>query len=104
LALIELPSNSKIFKILVVGPDLYRVASSFKIMSPLFKPSDDSEHLSVMDLVILLYWVECFRQEGDWVPGIINMRLLGENCSSSDARAISFKSKWEIVKLGMDRQ
>jgi hypothetical protein len=58
--LIELLSNSKIFKILVVGPDIYRVASSFKVMSPLFKPSDDSKHLSVMDLVILLYWVECF--------------------------------------------
>jgi hypothetical protein len=44
----------------VVSPDLYRMASSFKVMSPLFKPSDDGEHLSVVDLVISLYWVECF--------------------------------------------
>jgi hypothetical protein len=31
------------------------------------------------------------------VPGVIFARLLGENCSSSDARAVSLKSKWEIV-------
>jgi hypothetical protein len=60
LAFIELLSNSKIFKMLVVGPDLYRVASSFKVMFPLFELSDDGEHLSVVDLIILLYWVECF--------------------------------------------
>jgi hypothetical protein len=65
LASVELLSSSKIFKILVVGPDLYRVESSFKVMSPLFEPSDDGEHLSVMDLVISLYQVECFRQEGN---------------------------------------
>jgi hypothetical protein len=69
--LIELLSNSKIFKILVVCPDLYKVASSFKVMSPLFEASDDGEYLSVMDLIISLYQVDCFRQEGDWVPDIV---------------------------------
>jgi hypothetical protein len=39
LASIELLSDLKIFKVLVVGPDLYRVASSFEVMSPLFEPS-----------------------------------------------------------------
>jgi hypothetical protein len=39
----------------VVSPDLHRVASSFEVMSPLFEPSDDGEHLSVMDSVISLY-------------------------------------------------
>jgi hypothetical protein len=57
---IELLSDLEIFEILVVSPDLYRVPSSFKVMSPLFKPSDDGEHLSVMDLIILLYQIECF--------------------------------------------
>jgi hypothetical protein len=57
---VELLSNSKIFDILVVSLDFYRVVSSFKVMSPLFKLSDDGEHLSVMDLVISLYQVECF--------------------------------------------
>jgi hypothetical protein len=94
---IELLSNLKIFKVLVVSPDLYKVASSFKVVSQIFEPSDDGKHLCVVDLVISLDWIECFQQEGDQVPGIIIMRLLGEDCSSSDARAISFKSKWETV-------
>jgi hypothetical protein len=81
----------------VVCPDLYRVASSFKVMSPLFEPSDDGEHLGIMDLIISLYRVECFRQEGNWVPGIVITRLLGENCSSSDARAVCFESEWETT-------
>jgi hypothetical protein len=47
--------------------------------------------------VLSLDRIECFRQEGHWVPGIVIVRLLGENCSSSDARAVSFETKWEIV-------
>jgi hypothetical protein len=97
LASVELLSDTKIFEILVVYPDLYRVASSFKVMSPLFEPSNNGKHLSIVDLIVLLDLIECFRQEGNWVPGIVIARLLGENCSSSDARAVSFEMKWEIV-------
>jgi hypothetical protein len=28
---------------------------------------------------------------------VIFARLLGQNCSSSDARAVGLKSKWEII-------
>jgi hypothetical protein len=70
LALIELLSDSKILKVLVVGPDLYRVVSFFKVMSPLFKPSDDGKHLGIMDLVVLLDWIECFQQEGNWCQAL----------------------------------
>jgi hypothetical protein len=66
-------------------------------MSPLFEPSDDGEHLGVMDLVILLYRIECFQEEHYRMPGMIFAQLLGEDCSSSNARAISFKLKWEII-------
>jgi hypothetical protein len=70
---IELLSDLKILEVLVVGLDLYRVASSFKIMSPLFKPSNDGEHLGIVDLIVLLDWIECFRQKDNWVPGIVIM-------------------------------
>jgi hypothetical protein len=93
LASIELLSDAKILEIFVVSPDLYRVASSFKVMSPLFEPSNDGKHLCIVDLIVSLDRIECFRQEGNWVPGIVIARLLGENCSSSDARAISFETK-----------
>jgi hypothetical protein len=57
---VELLSNAKIFEIFVVCPDLYRVASSFKVISPLFKPSDDGKHLSIVDLVVSIDRIECF--------------------------------------------
>jgi hypothetical protein len=44
----------------VVSPDFYGVASIFKVVSLLFESSDDGEHLSVMDLVVLLYRIEHF--------------------------------------------
>jgi hypothetical protein len=57
---IESLGNSKIFKVFVVSPDLYGVASTFKVMSPLFQSSDDGKHLGVMDLMILLNQVQRF--------------------------------------------
>jgi hypothetical protein len=60
LALIELLSDVKIFEILVVCPDLYGVASSFEVMSPLFESSDDGKHLGVVYLIVSLNQIECF--------------------------------------------
>jgi hypothetical protein len=97
LVLIELLSDTKIFEILVVCPDLYRVVSSFKVMSPLLKSSDDGKHLGIVYLIVSLDRIECSQQEGNWVPGIVIAQLLGENCSSSDARAVSFESKREVI-------
>jgi hypothetical protein len=87
----------KIFEILVVCPDLNEVASSFKVMSPLLESSNDGKHLGIVYLVVSLDRIECFRQEGNRVPGIVIARLLGENCSSSDARIVGFESNREIV-------
>jgi hypothetical protein len=81
----------------VVCPDLYGVASFFEVMSPLFESSDNGKHLSIVYLIVSLDWIECFRQEGNRVPGIVIARLLGENCSSSDARAVSLESKREVI-------
>jgi hypothetical protein len=44
----------------VVSPDLYGVSSAFKVVSPLFEPPDDGKHLSVKDLIVSLYRIECF--------------------------------------------
>jgi hypothetical protein len=46
-----------------------------------------------MGLIISLNRIQRFWQEGHGVPGIIFARLLGENCSSSSARAIGLGSK-----------
>jgi hypothetical protein len=55
--LIELLGHSKVF---MVSPDLDRMLSTFEIVPPLFESSDNCKHLSVMNLVILLYRIEGF--------------------------------------------
>jgi hypothetical protein len=57
---IEFLGNSKVFEVFVVSPDLNRVASTFKVISPFLQSSDDGEHLGVMDLIVLLYQVQHF--------------------------------------------
>jgi hypothetical protein len=56
--LIEFLGNSKVFEVFVVSPDLDRVVSTFKVMSPFLQSSDDGEHLSVMDLEISLNMIQ----------------------------------------------
>jgi hypothetical protein len=94
---IEFLGDSKVLKVLVISPYLDGVASTFEVVSPLFKSFTDGEHLGVVDVIILLYRVQHFQQKDDGVPSVIFARLLGENCSSSDARAVSLELKWEII-------
>jgi hypothetical protein len=47
------------FQVLVVSPDLDRVSHAFKVVSPLLQASDDSKHLHVMDLIVVLDLVKC---------------------------------------------
>jgi hypothetical protein len=49
LASIELLGHMKILEVLVIGPDLNRVASTFEVVSPLFE-SSDGQHLCVVNL------------------------------------------------------
>jgi hypothetical protein len=49
-----------------------------------------------MDLIISINSVQHFQQEYG-VPGVIFTRLLGENCSWSNARAVDLKSQWEVI-------
>jgi len=48
----------------VVCPDLYWVLGSLQKVSLLFQCADDSEHLLVMDLIILLHQRQGFAVEG----------------------------------------
>jgi hypothetical protein len=65
--LIELLGNSKVFEAFVVSADLNRVVSTLKVISPFLQSSDYGEHLSVVELIISLYRVQCFQQEDDRV-------------------------------------
>jgi hypothetical protein len=95
--LIELLGHLKVFEVFMVGPDLDGMPSTFEIVPPLFESSDNCKHLSVVNLMILLYRIEGFRYKCDWVPGIIFVRLLREYSTGSNARTISFESKWQVI-------
>jgi hypothetical protein len=58
--LIGLLGHLKVFEVFMVSPDLNRMLSTFEIVPPLFKSSDHCKHLGVMNLIILLYWIEGF--------------------------------------------
>jgi hypothetical protein len=49
---------------------------------------DDSQHLSVVDLIVSLHWVQRLGQEGDGVPCVVVDLLLGEDRTGSDAVAV----------------
>ena len=53
--MVEFLSRHEVLQVLVICPDLHRVSGSLQEMPPLFQYMDDSEHLLVMDLVILLH-------------------------------------------------
>jgi len=59
LVTVEFLSRYEVLQVLVVYPDFYQMLSSFQKVPPLFQHMDDSEHLFVMDLIVLFYW----RQE-----------------------------------------
>jgi len=68
LATVEFLGCYKVLQVLVVHPDFYRVSSSFQKVPPLFQRADDSEHLFVMDLVVLFHWGQEFAVESHWMP------------------------------------
>jgi hypothetical protein len=81
----------------VVSLDLDRVLHAFKVVSPLLQTSDDSKHLSIMDLTVALDVIQCLGQECNQVPCFVVMQLLGEYCTSCNARAVGFKSEWKVI-------
>jgi len=65
---VEFLSCYEVLQVLVVCSDFYWVASSFQKVPPLFQRMDDSEHLFVIDLVVLFHRRQGFAIENHWVP------------------------------------
>ena len=76
MAAVELLRGAKVFEVFVVGPDLDGMSSPFEVMAPFLEPSNDREHLRVVDFVVSLDWAESLGQEGDRVPFAVLTRLL----------------------------
>jgi len=64
LAIVEFLSCHEVFQVLVVCPDFHWVLGSLQKVSPLFQYIDDSKHLLIMNLTILLHQRQGFAVEG----------------------------------------
>jgi hypothetical protein len=77
----------------VVHPDLHYMAGTFEKVSPLFKGSNDCEHLLVMDLVVPFDHIQALQHEGDQVPFFVFGQKLRENSPSGKVQTISLNLK-----------
>jgi len=68
LATVEFFGHHKVLQVLVICLDLHWVSGSFQKMPPLFQCVDDSEHLFVVDLVVLFHRRQRFAVDSHWVP------------------------------------
>jgi len=59
------------------------------VRGPLIQCIDDSEHLFVMDLVVLFHWRQGFAIKGHWVPFLLSGQLLREDGSRGKVGAVS---------------
>jgi len=62
-------------------------------VSPLFQYIDNSEHLFVMDLIVLFHQRQGFAVEGHWVLFLLSRQLLRENGSEGKVGAVSLNIK-----------
>ena len=53
--MVEFLSHHEVLQVLVVCLDFYQISGSLQKVPSLFQCMDDSEHLLVMDLIILLH-------------------------------------------------
>jgi len=67
LATVKFLSHHEVFQVLVVHPDFYQVPGSFQKVPSFFQRVDDSEHLLIMDLIVLFHQRQRFAIESHWV-------------------------------------
>ncbi|KAG6876147.1 hypothetical protein C0993_005333 [Termitomyces sp. T159_Od127] len=64
LSAIELLGCSEVLKVLMICPNLKLMLGTLQEVPPFFKGLDDSQHIFVIDLIIMLYCIQALRVEG----------------------------------------
>jgi hypothetical protein len=68
---IERLGLGKVDEVLVVAEYIHRVFSPFKIVTPCFEQSKDSEEFLVVNVVIVFRRVHYFQDVYSWVPEVV---------------------------------
>ena len=68
MATVEFLGRHEVLQVLVVHLDFYQVLGSFHKVPPFFQHANDSEHLLVMDFVVLFHRRQGVAIESHWVP------------------------------------
>src|ERR1700675_396483 len=85
LAAVELLGGLEVLEVLMVRPDLKRLAHAFQVVSPLFQRSDDRQHFHVMDLVVAFDRGQAFGLKSNrMVLSVLGRQLFeyGSGCNS----------------------
>src|SRR6202795_1195253 len=98
LAAVELLGSLEVFEILMVRPDLKRLARAFQVVSPLFQRSDDRQHFHVMDLVVAFDRGQAFGLESNRMVLSVLGRQLFEHGSGCNSGAIGHDTEGMIIR------
>ena len=79
--IVEFLSHHEVLQVLVVRLDFHQASGSLQEVFLLFKRINDSEHLFVMDLVVLFYRRQKFAVESHQVLLLFFGQLLREDSS-----------------------
>src|ERR1700675_864289 len=94
----ELLGGPEVFEILMVRPNLKRLARVFQVVSPLFQRSDDRQHFHVMDLVVAFDRGQAFGLESNRMVLSVLGRQLFEHGSGCNSGAIGHDTEGLIIR------
>src|SRR6202795_3609464 len=98
LAAVEFLGGPEVLEVLMVRPDLKRLARAFQVVSPLFQRSDDRQHFHVMDLVVAFDRGQAFGLESNRMVLSVLGRQLFEHGSGWNSGAVGHDTEGLIIR------
>src|ERR1700675_3740662 len=98
LAAVELLGSPEVLEVLMVRPDLKRLARAFQVVSPLFQRSDDCQHFHITDLIVAFDRGQAFGLESNRMVLSVLGRQLFEHGSGCNSGAIGHDTEGLIIR------
>src|SRR6202795_2833443 len=98
LAAVQFLGGPEVLEVLMVRPDLQRLARAFQVVSPLFQRLDDRQHFHVMDLVVAFDQGQAFGLESNRMVLSVLSRQLFEHGSGCNSGAVGHDTEGLIIR------